>query len=181
LPADACVQTVTEEQVSTYTYQLTVLHEEFADPLNLVVVVKNNLRTHKCAHVLLFSTDLSLSAEQIIDFYSLRFQIEFNFRDAKQCWGLEDFMNVAPTAVTNAANLAFLMVNVSAVLLQPYRQRQPDFSVLDLKTHFRARRYLDETINSLPDPPAPDLISRLWQRFSSLGGIRPPAQLQDAA
>jgi hypothetical protein len=181
LPADACVQTVTEGQVVTHTYQLTVLHKEFADPLNLVVVVKTNLRTQKCAHVLLFSTDLSLSAEQIVDFYSLRFQIEFNFRDAKQFWGLEDFMNVAPTAVTNAANLAFLMVNLSAILLHPYRQHQADFSVLDLKSHFRARRYLDETINSLPDPPDPHLISRLWQRFSSLGGIRPPAQLQDAA
>lgn len=181
LPADTCVQTVTEGQVITCTYQLTVLHKEFADPLNLVVVVKTNLRMHKSAHVLLFSTDLSLSAEQIVDFYSLRFQIEFNFRDAKQFWGLEDFMNVSEQAVTNAANLAFLMVNLSAVLLQPYRQRQPDFSVLDLKIHFRARRYLDETINSLPDPPAPHLISRLWQRFSSLGGIRPPAHLEDAA
>lgn len=71
----------------------------------------------------------------------MRFKIEFNFRDAKQFWDLEDFMNVSATAVTNAANLAFLMVNVSAVLLQPYRQHQPDFSVLDLKPHFRARRF----------------------------------------
>jgi hypothetical protein len=31
----------------------------------------------------------------------------FHFRYAKQYWGLEDFMNVKKTAVTNAANLAF--------------------------------------------------------------------------
>jgi len=30
----------------------------------------------------------------VIKSYSLCFQIEFNFRDAKQYWGLEDFMNV---------------------------------------------------------------------------------------
>ncbi|NUQ06283.1 MAG: transposase [Anaerolineae bacterium] len=88
LPADACVQTVTEGQIVTQTYQFTALHKEFADPLNLVVVVKTHLRTHKRAHVLLFSTDLSLSAALIVDYYSLRFQIEFNFRDAKQFWGL---------------------------------------------------------------------------------------------
>lgn len=181
LPADACVHTTTTGQLVTHTYQLTVLHKEFADPLNLVIIVKTNLRTHKRAQVLLFSTDVSLSAEQIIDFYSLRFQIEFNFRDAKQYWGLEDFMNVTPTAVTNAANLAMLMVNVSAVLLRPHRQHQPDFSVLDLKSHYRAGRYLDETINSLPGPPAPHLIARLRQRFSALGSIRPPSQLQDVA
>lgn len=181
LPGDACCQTVTEGQLVTQTYQFTALHKDFADPLNLIVVVKTNLRTQKCAHVLLFSTDLSLSAGQIVDYYSLRFQIEFNFRDAKQFWGLEDFMNVSSTAVTNATNLAFLMVNLSAVLLRPYRQHHPDFSVLDLKSHFRARRYLEETIKSLPDPPTAHLISRLWLRFSALGGIRPSAHLQDAA
>jgi hypothetical protein len=82
-------------------------------------------------------------------------------------------MNVAPTAVTNAANLACLMVNASAVLLQPYRQHQPDFSVLDLKTTFRARRYLTETMKLLPDPPDAHLITRMWRSLVRLGGIHP--------
>jgi putative transposase len=172
LPADTLRQTVTEGEVMTQTFQLTALHKDFADPLNVVVLVKTNLRTRQRAHVLVFSTDLSLAAAQLVDYYRLRFQIEFNFRDAKQYWGLEDFMNVAPTAVTNAANLAFLMVNLSAAFMPPYRQQYPDFSVLDLKLHFRARRYLHETIKSLPDPPSPDLISRLWHRLSALGGSR---------
>ena len=96
----------------------------------------------------------------------------FSFRDAKQYWGLDDFMNVKPTTVTNAVNLAFLMVNLSAVMLKPYRQDYPDFSVLDLKAQYRARRYLDETIKLLPDPPDHDLISRIWCRLTALGGIR---------
>ena len=49
--------------------------------------------------------------------YTMRFKIEFNFRDAKQYWGLEDFMNTKETAVTNAVNLAFFMVNFSSVWL----------------------------------------------------------------
>jgi len=173
LPADALCQTVTEGDVCTEMYQLTALHKAFPNPLNVVVLVRTHLRTHKRGHVVLFSTDLSLSAAQIVDYYSLRFQIEFNFRDAKQFWGLDDFMNVTPTAVTNAVNLAFLMVNVSTVLLQPYRQQQPDFSILDLKTHFRAHRYLHETIKMLPNPPDEDLISRIWRRLTRFGGIRP--------
>ena len=63
--------------------------------------------------MILFSSDLELAQDTLIDYYSLRFQIEFNFRDAKQFWGLEDFMNVSPTAVTNAANLSLFMVDVS--------------------------------------------------------------------
>ncbi len=181
LPATALVHTVTDGEVVTETYHLTVLHKDFPEPLNVVVLVKVHHRTGKHAHAVLFSTDLSLSAVQLADYYSLRFQIEFNFRDAKQFWGLEDFMNVSEQAVTNAANLAFLMVNLSTALLKPYRQHHPDFSVLDLKTHFRARRYLLETIKSLPVSPDDDLFSRLWHRFIRLGGIRPPAHLQDAA
>jgi putative transposase len=181
LPDAARCASVTEGRLVTETYQLTVWHKDFPDPLNVVVLVKTDIRTHQRAHAVRFSTDLSLSAAQIVDYYSLRFQIEFNFRDAKQFWGLEDFMNVSEQAVTNAANLAFLMVNLSAVLLQPHRQHEPDFSVLDLKTHFRARRYLTETIKSFPDPPAADFIARLWQRFSALGGIRPPSRFRDAA
>ena len=113
-----------------------------------------------------------LSPDQIVDFYSLRFQIEFNFRDAKQHWGLEDFMNVSEHAVTNAVNLAFLMVNISTLMLKPYRDTDPLFSVLDLKAQFRARRYLSETIKMLPEMPQPHLISRIWQRLSRFGGIR---------
>ena len=61
-----------------------------------------------------FGNNLELSYQKLIDYYSLRFQIEFNFRDAKQFWGLEDFMNTTETAVTNAVNLSFFMVNLSS-------------------------------------------------------------------
>ncbi|BDI20509.1 hypothetical protein ANSO36C_63110 (plasmid) [Nostoc cf. commune SO-36] len=65
-----------------------------------------------------------MSYEKIIDYYKLRFQIEFNFRDAKQFWGLEDFMNLSQAAVTNTANLAFFMVNLSHHLLPSSAEAQ---------------------------------------------------------
>jgi putative transposase len=172
LPAQRLCHSVIDGDYRIDTYQMMVFHKSFSDVLNVVVVIKTHLKTGKRAHVLLFSTDLDLSADQIVDYYSLRFQIEFNFRDAKQYWGLDDFMNVKPVAVTNAVNLAFLMVSLSAVMLRPYRDNQPDFSVLDLKAQFRARRYLDETIKMLPDAPDDDLVSRIWRRLTALGGIR---------
>jgi len=154
------------------TYQMALYHKDYPDLLNVVVVVKTHLTTGKRGHVVLFSTDLDLTAEQVVDYYSLRFQIEFNFRDAKQHWGLEDFMNTSQQTVTNAVNLAFLMVNLSQAMLKPYREQDPDFSVRDLKAQFRAQRYLSETIKMLPETPKPDLISRIWQRLSQFGGIR---------
>lgn len=172
LPPDAPCHSVVEGDYRIDTHQMQVFHKSFPDRLNGVVVVKTHLKTGKRGHVILFSTDLELTADQIVDYYALRFQIEFNFRDAKQHWGLDDFMNVKTVAVTNAVNLAFFMVNLSAAMLKPYREYQPDFSVLDLKAQFRARRYLDETIKMLPDPPSDDLVSRIWRRLSAFSSIR---------
>jgi hypothetical protein len=172
LPPETRGHSVNEDDYQVDTYQMQVFHPAFSEALNVVVVVKTHRKTGKRGHVVLFSTDLELSADQVVDYYALRFQIEFNFRDAKQYWGLDDFMNVKPIAVTNAVNLAFLMVNLSAVMLRPYRDTQSDFSVRDLKAQFRARRYLDETIKMLPDAPADDLVSCIWRRLTAFGAIR---------
>ncbi len=172
LPAHTLCHSVIADDYQLDTCQMKVFHKSFADILNVVVVVKIHLETGKRGHAVLFSTDLALTADQIVDYYVLRFQIEFNFRDGKQYWGLDGFMNVKSVAVTNTVNLAFLMVNLSAAMLKPYRTTQPDFSVRDLKAQFHARRYLDETIKMLPDPPNDDLVSRIWRRLSALGGIR---------
>jgi hypothetical protein len=172
LPADTLVSSDVEGDYRTEMYQIEGYHHDYPDALNVVVIVKTHLTRHQRGHVVLFSTDSDLSAEKIVRYYRLRFQIEFNFRDAKQYWGLEDFMNVTEQGVTNAANLAFLMVNLAHILLQPYRNPQPDFSVLDLKAHYRAQRYLTETIIMLPEMPEPDLIARIWRRLARFGGIR---------
>ena len=57
----------------------------------MVLIVKTNLKTQAQAHVILLSCDLELSYQKVIDYYSLRFQIEFNFREAKQFWGERRF------------------------------------------------------------------------------------------
>jgi putative transposase len=117
IPGAYLRQSSLEEDIKTDIYQSTLLHKEFPQPLNVVILVKTNINTNARSHVILFSSDLDLSYEKIIDYYKLRFQIEFNFRDAKQFWGLEDFMNRSQITVTNAANLSFFMVNLSHYLL----------------------------------------------------------------
>ena len=120
---------------------------------------------------LLFSSDRELPYDKLRDYYGLRFQIEFNFRDAKQYWGLEDFMNSTPTAVTNAANLSLFMVNLSYRLLRDFRQRDPEYSILDLKACCRGYRYVEETIKLLPQQPEPVLLTRIFTTVACLGRI----------
>lgn len=176
LDAKYLKETSTEDNLRTDIYQGQFYNKEFAFSLNVVIILKTNLLTQAQAHVILFSTDLELDYAKIIKFYSLRFQIEFNFRDAKQYWGLEDFMNVKETAVTNAANLSLFMVNFSYALLQPFRQQNPDYSVLDLKSNYRGYRYASETIKLLPEKPDPILLADIFQQIARLGAIHSVSQ-----
>ena len=163
--------TSTEKNVRTEIYQGQFYNKEFAFVLNVVVILKTNLLTQTQALVILFSTHLEQDYEKIIKFYSLRFQIEFNFRDAKQYWGLEDFMNIKKMAVTNAANLSLFMVNFSYALLQPFRKHNPDYSILDLKSQYRGYRYASETIKMLPQKPDAILMSDIFLQIARLGAI----------
>ena len=164
----------TEHEMQTDIYQAQMLHQDFAQPLNVVIIHKTNLTTDATTHVVLFSSDLELTYAQIIDYYRLRFQIEFNFRDAKQYWGLEDFMNVRKTAVNNAANLSLFMVNVSQLLLRDFRPKDSTVNVLDLKAHFRGRKYVTETLKWLPKIPEPILMARIFDKVSLLGRLHVP-------
>ena len=173
IPDEYLQQVTIEEGIETRIYQMTMLHKEFAQLLNIVIIVKTKLETQARAHVVLFSSDLDLAFDLLIDYYALRFQIEFNFRDAKQFWGLEDFMTVKEIAVTNAANLSLFMVILSQLLLRQFRQLNLQVGVLDLKAHFHGRRYVSETLKLLPQTPDPILLSQVFDTVAQLGCIHP--------
>src|SRR5205823_11330275 len=171
IPEQYLKETTVEGHIQTCLYQAQLLHKEFAQPLNVVILAKTNLRTQARAHVILFSSDLELAYASLVDSYGLRFQIEFNFREAKQHWGLEDFMNVTPTGVTNAANLSLFMVNVAYRLRADVHPRDPDSSVLDLKADYRGYKYVEESIQMLPEKPEPILLRQILNKVAGLGRI----------
>jgi putative transposase len=181
LPEEFLQHSSVEGAVETRLYQAELLHKEFAQPLNVVIIEKINRSTQKRAHVLLFSSDLTLAYDKLIEYYSLRFQIEFTFRDAKQYWGLDDFMTVTAVGVSNAANLSLFMVNLSSVLLAQVQQHDPQCSVLDLKAFYRGSKYVTELIQLLPEKPDDDLMAQLFQQMAQLGRIHPPEPRLSAA
>jgi len=87
-----CKETKIDGDIETKIYQLQALHiarrvnplwKKISGTLNIVVIFSRNLKTNKVSHIVLFSTDLKQDYKKIIDYYSLRFQIEFSFRDAR--------------------------------------------------------------------------------------------------
>jgi hypothetical protein len=171
IPTRYRTESFTEDGVRTDIYQMTLWSKAFPDPLNIVIIVRNKLATQECAHVVLFSSDLTLAYDQLILYYRLRFQIEFNFRDDKQFWGLEDFMNLKARPVYNAANLAIFMGNLATRLVRQRRTQCPDFSVNDLKADYRGRFYAAEVLKLYPDLPDQGFIDALFARLSSVGAV----------
>jgi putative transposase len=138
--------------------------------INVVIIRCYHKKSKKTGFVLLFSTDLTLDGLLLVDYYALRFQIEFNFRDAKQYFGLSDFKSTKPTQINNAVGLSFFMVNLSAILIDAIKEQcQFDFlSILDLKTCFRAilfSNHLKNTpvldINNILDPKNISILEHL--------------------
>jgi putative transposase len=171
LPAKYLQSKVSSDKMIVMTYQMTMLHKEYAQPLNIVILTKFDLNSQKMGQVILFSSDLELEAEKLVHYYRLRFQIEFNFRDAKQFWGLEDFMVTDPVAIANSANFSLFMINVACVLLAQLNQENSEHGVIDLKAHFRGRKYVREVLKILPEKPDPILIDELFASVGRLGSI----------
>ncbi len=169
LPVKYLKKSESEGDVVTRYYQGIFLNRKFSCRLNVVIIEKKDLKKGKVGHILLFSSDVELGWEKLIEYYRLRFQIEFNFRDAKQHFGLEDFMNTTEVGVENAANLSFMMVNLSAKLLA--QRATSCVGINDLKSQFRGEYYALETIKIVQPKAERILIEQVKEVISRIGSI----------
>ena len=149
--------TTVAHDLQTCVSQAQLRHKAFAPSLTVVLIVQTHLHTPAKAHVILCSRALELPDATLRDDDSRRFPIEFNVRDAKPSWGLEDFRHITPTDVTHAATRSWFMVNVAYRLQTDVRQHDPDDSILDLKADGRGDTYVEETRNMLVATPEPVL------------------------
>jgi putative transposase len=60
MPSAYWQTTSIDEGIETNIDQMSLWHKKFAEMLNIVVIVKTNVQTHKTAHVVLCSSDLTL-------------------------------------------------------------------------------------------------------------------------
>jgi len=54
-----------EKETMTNYYQAMFLHKEFANQINVVIIVKLNLKTKKTGHAILFSSDAELGSRKV--------------------------------------------------------------------------------------------------------------------
>ena len=160
--------------VSTKVYQFEAFTPKMAGlKLNIVVMIHTHQITKKVSRNIIFTNNLTLEALKIIKYYSLRFQIEFDFRDAKQFYGLADFKNYKETQVTNAVNIAFTMTVVGKLVLEKYKIKLdcPNMGIIDLKTVFRTQKCAKILLNNINFDPDEFLSSPQFLKIARLEAI----------
>ena len=124
-----------EQNDSAITYCAEVYSKSLKRVIKLVHVIYKN-KKGKEIYKLYFSTDLSLGALEILDYYRTRFQIEFLYRDSKQHTGLNDCQARSENKLHFHFNASLTAINIAKVehwLSKPKRERG-SFSVNDIKT-----------------------------------------------
>jgi IS4 transposase len=78
-----------------------------------------------------FSTDINMSAKDIMDTYKTRFQIEFLLRDAKQFTGLTHCQSRKKNSLEFAFNMSLSTINVARAFA---RENNMELSMANIKT-----------------------------------------------
>ena len=102
-------------------------------------------------YALLFSTDLNLSAEDIVIYYRARFQIEFIFRDARQHLGMVDSQSRNSNALDAHVNASLTALNLAKATLRKELEApdQPMPDVVSFSIESLKRRALNEHLFEL--------------------------------
>ncbi len=121
-----------------------------------ICVVVNRRKPDSPRHIVLFSTDCELSAQTIYEYYTLRFQIEFLFRDAKQFTGLSECQARDKAALHFHFNMALASVGVTKIeaLQEHSTPQRAVFSLASWKQRAFNEHLLDEVISKLALEPS---------------------------
>jgi hypothetical protein len=138
------------------------------------IVIKHVLKDGKIHRVLIyFSTDQSLAALKIIEYYQMRYQIEFLFRDAKGHLGLEDTQSRTPEALDFHYNTSLTALNVAKAehWYSIEKDKRSSFSIQDIKTKYSNEFILDRLISIYGKDPIVEKNNPKIKELYNLGKI----------
>lgn len=150
------------EKLSLQLYTQVVWSKNFQRLIRLVYVHRVT-KSGQQGYALLFSTDVNLAPEKIYEYYKMRFQIEFIFRDSKQFTGLKDCQARDGVKLDFHFNSSLAALNVAKLQSRDGGAKESSFSMANQKRlawneylleRFIAELGLDQTlIKSHPQYP----------------------------
>jgi hypothetical protein len=123
-------------------------------------------------HTILFSTDLELDGYLIYQYYHLRFQIEFLFRDGKQHTGLTHCQARSEQKLSFHQNASLTAVSLAKADFYADDENlgQP-FSMTDVTTSYFNRLYVNRIFDKLGLDPTSETLAPLYQEFLNFGRL----------
>ena len=125
------------------------------DRVIMLKTLKRSVRVvwvfRKTRWIALFSTDLSLSVEQIVEYYGARWKIEAGFKELKQEIGSAETQCRHPNAVTNHLNLCMMATSVIWIYAMQLDKTPKRRHAVNGRTHYAfsdVRRDIAEAIMS---------------------------------
>jgi Transposase DDE domain len=120
-----------------------------------------------------FSTDITTEGLKVYEYYKLRFQIEFLFRDAKGFLGLEQCQSRKTEALNFHFNACFSTLNIAKVthLLDVPKEERKAFSMADIKTKYSNQFLLDKLIMAYGKDPLVEINNPIIREIYKLGTI----------
>lgn len=160
-----------EPKLTLYT---AIVHSvALAIKIRVVYLVK--MEGGKELNAILYSTDLTMSALEILQHYRSRFQIEFVIRDAKQHTGLADCQSLVAKRLDFHINTSLTALNATKVedMLLKYNEAspRPHFSMLNHKV----RNHNEMMIQSFSSMLSLDLLEikslAIYEQLINIGTI----------
>lgn len=120
-----------------------------------------------------FSTDIEMEGAKVYEYYKLRFQIEFLFRDAKGFLGLEQCQSRKTEALNFHFNACFSTLNIAKAThwLAIPKDNRKAFSIADIKTKYSNQFLLDKIITAYGKDPLVEINNPIIKEIYQLGTI----------
>jgi hypothetical protein len=120
-----------------------------------------------------YCSDKEMAGLKVYQYYRLRYQIEFLFRDAKGHLGLEHSQSRQEKAIDFHCNMALTTLNTAKAMHwfdKPKAQRPP-FSMADIKTQYVNQQLLDRLIIIYGKDPSVEINNPEIKKLYQLGRI----------
>lgn len=156
-------------------YSLEVHSKSMNMNLNIVIVYTKGSKG-KWTHKIYFSTDLEQDWNEVLEFYRLRFQIEFLYRDAKQFTGLNDCEARSSKKLDFHWNMSLTAINIAKIAhWVPEKDMNPSkevvFSMNDIKIQNYNELLLGQFISMFGINPKLEKNKQKIKRFLEFGKI----------
>ena len=120
----------------------------------LLVVERKTDERGKTIQRLIFSTDTKMNALEVLGYYHCRFQMEFNFRDAKQATGLNHCQARDLDKLYFHFNTSLTTINISKIMhLNDKNKEGKPFSIADYKLLYHNAFLLNRFIETFGIKP----------------------------